>query len=119
MYLEKKIAQEQSEREKQLTENEAPVVIQVHTPVQKDNSSEVSIDELEERESGFSDNAQEEQAAKLSDEYNPDDEQDDDSNGEYGYGWPTPDAFDNPEGNSTKEVIDEDERYAQGLDKKK
>ncbi len=63
--------------------------------------------------------ASETQSDSLSQEYNPDDESDDASAGEYGYGWSYNDAFDKPDDEERKkEDLDEDELYASGLDKK-
>ena len=55
----------------------------------------------------------------LTEEYNPDDEDEDPSEGTYGYGWGYNDAFDKPEDEDVvaKDAVDEDERYAAGLDK--
>ena len=52
---------------------------------------------------------------KLSEEVDPED--DDQSNGEYSFGWGYNDAFDKPDEEEEPEILDEDELYARGLDK--
>jgi hypothetical protein len=55
---------------------------------------------------------------KLVDDYNPDDEIAEESEGEYGYGWGYNDSFDKPDEEFTEEEeMDEDLKYAKGLDK--
>ncbi|MDD0852671.1 histone protein, partial [Halobacteriovorax sp. GB3] len=52
----------------------------------------------------------------LEEEYNPDDNEGDDSS-QFGYGWGYNDAFDKPDEEEEPDLLDEDERYALGLDK--
>ena len=40
----------------------------------------------------------------------------DDEDGEFGYGWGYNDAFDRPDEEEELDELDEDERYAQGMD---
>ncbi len=54
---------------------------------------------------------------KLTRDYNPDDEVEDESSGEYGYGWGYNDSFDKPDDEFTEDEEDEDLKYAKGLDK--
>jgi hypothetical protein len=54
---------------------------------------------------------------KLSEEVDPEDDQT--GAGEYGFGWGYNDAFDKPDEEEEPEILDEDELYARGLDKKK
>ena len=56
---------------------------------------------------------------KLNEEYNPDDEDEDLGQGDYSYGWGYNDAFDSPDEDEEPEILDEDELYARGIDKKK
>ena len=62
---------------------------------------------------------QEEPSTALTDEYNPDDEQEGDGQANFGYGWGYEDSLDDPEELSSmpSENLDEDEKYALGLDK--
>ena len=54
---------------------------------------------------------------KLSEEVDPEEEET--GAGEYGFGWGYNDAFDKPDEEEEPEILDEDEIYARGLDKKK
>ncbi|MDC1175270.1 hypothetical protein OAT67_07730, partial [Bacteriovoracaceae bacterium] len=58
------------------------------------------------------------QTTKLSEEVT-DDDNEDETAGEYGFGWGYNDAFDKPDEEEEPEVLDEDELYARGLDKDK
>ncbi|MCK5073577.1 MAG: hypothetical protein KAQ98_09145, partial [Bacteriovoracaceae bacterium] len=80
------------------------------------NENEVSFDDVSEKADGFS-----QVNNNASGEYNPDDEQDDEAEGQYGYGWGYNDAFDKvdegkteTETQSQSQSQDEDESYVQG-----
>ena len=62
-----------------------------------------------------------EPSSDLTDEYNPDDDPEDGTQTNFGYGWGYEDSLDDPEELSSQpsDELDEDERYALGLDKDK
>ena len=78
-------------------------------PSEEEITKNVEEDEYQNNEKSLESQSSEEK------EYNPDDESDDSSEGDYSYGWGYNDAFDKPE-DEEKNELDEDERYAHGLD---
>ncbi|MCY4645063.1 MAG: histone protein [Bacteriovoracales bacterium] len=82
----------------------------------EDMDSEALIDEKESPQTP-SEGPRQPEGSLLSDEYNTDDEPDD-GEGDYAYGWGYEDALDDPESvHEQQGGLDEDEAYALGLDK--
>ena len=85
-----------------------------------DDDLELESGEEDEKLEPFNEDPASPAAGRLADEYNPDDEFDDASETQYGYGWGYNDSFDRPdkdeEEDEEEEELDEDHRYANGLD---
>ncbi|MFG1593301.1 histone protein, partial [Halobacteriovorax sp. CON-3] len=81
-------------------------------------AEETKLETIEESEDSVGLEATEnysEPGPNLQEEYNPDDEQDEKD--DMSFGWGYNDAFDSPEEEVSTDDLDEDERYALGLDK--
>ena len=97
------------------------------TPVTPGAKPEEEVTETEEIEEVLADkdsdvefeslDSQEEEKKENSNDFSNDDEDDEIGEGEYGYGWGYNDAFDKPDEEEELDEMDEDERYAAGLDK--
>ncbi|MCK5882771.1 MAG: hypothetical protein KAG61_03715, partial [Bacteriovoracaceae bacterium] len=78
---------------------------------------EVPLDQVTENSDG---SYKAKPTAAINAEYNTDDEPEEGTEGQYGFGWSMNDAFDEAkEDEPVAEALDEDEIYARGLDKKK
>ncbi len=80
-----------------------------------EDDKELSLDDINESSEGFDSAEETPGAVKLSEEYNPEDDEETEE-GNFGYGWGYNDAFDKPDDEESSPYIDEDELYAQGLD---